>query len=199
MRYRLKDTYYRKAKNEGYRSRAAYKLLELSQRFNPIKSGDRVVDLGAAPGGWLQVASQLTGKKGMVIGVDLQGIEPLKEENIHLVQGDITSENIQTAVKNLLGRPADCILSDLSPRLSGIRGADVSRSVELARTAFRVASVMLKPGGSFMVKVFMGEETAAFAKELKPHFASIRSTRPDATRKGSSEIYMIARGFRQGS
>ncbi len=92
MRYRLKDTYYRKAKNEGYRSRAAYKLLELSQRFNPIKPGDSVVDLGAAPGGWLQVASQLAGKRGMVIGVDLQGIEPLKEENIHLVQGDITSE-----------------------------------------------------------------------------------------------------------
>ncbi|MFQ5918037.1 MAG: RlmE family RNA methyltransferase [Candidatus Binatia bacterium] len=199
MKYRLKDTYYRKAKNEGYRSRAAYKLLELSQRFNPIKPGDRVVDLGAAPGGWLQVASKLTGQMGKVIGVDLQAIEPLKEKNIHLVQGDITSGNIQTAVKELLGGPADCVLSDLSPRLSGIREADVSRSVELARTAFKVASVMLKTGGCFMVKVFMGEETAAFAKELKPHFASIRSTRPEATRKGSSEIYIIARGFRQGS
>ena len=199
MKYRLKDTYYRKAKNEGYRSRAAYKLLELTQRFHPIKPGDRVVDLGAAPGGWLQVASKLTGQKGKVIGVDLQAIEPLKEKNIHLVQGDITSENIQTAVKELLGGPADCVLSDLSPRLSGIREADVSRSVELSRTAFKIASVMLKTGGSFMVKVFMGEETAAFAKELETHFASIRSTRPDATRKASSEIYMIARGFRQGT
>ncbi len=105
MNYRPRDTYYKRAKKEGYRSRAAYKLLELSRRFNPIKSGDRVVDIGAAPGGWLQVASSLTGPRGMVIGVDLQPIAPLKEKNILLVQGDITSEETQTKVKELLGFP----------------------------------------------------------------------------------------------
>lgn len=199
MNYRPRDTYYKRAKKEGYRSRAAYKLLELSRRFNPIKPGDRVVDIGAAPGGWLQVASVLTGPRGMVIGVDLQPIAPLKEKNILLVQGDITAEDTQTKIKELLGCPADCVLSDLSPRLSGIRDADVSRSVELARTALIVASVLLKTGGCFLAKIFMGDETQTLVAEAKTRFSSIRCTRPEATRKGSSEIYLIAREFRKGS
>ncbi|MFQ5851641.1 MAG: RlmE family RNA methyltransferase [Candidatus Binatia bacterium] len=197
MSYQQRDAYYRKAKKEGYRSRAAYKLLELNRRFNIIKPGDRVVDLGAAPGGWLQVASELTGKRGRVIGVDLQPIEPLHETNILFLQGDITSKDSQTKVMELLCCPADCVLSDLSPQLTGIHHADVSRSVEVARAALRMACALLKPKGCFLVKAFMGEETAAFVAELKRHFASIRRTRPEATRKGSSEIYLIARGFRE--
>src|SRR3990167_5832449 len=111
MSYQPKDPYYRRAKTEGYRSRAAYKLLELNQRFHLIRPGDRVVDLGAAPGGWLQVAAQLAGKKGRVVGADIQRIEPLKERNVCLFQGDVTSEDSISRVKEMLGSSADCVLS----------------------------------------------------------------------------------------
>lgn len=196
MVYQPKDAFYRRAKKEGYRSRAAYKLLELNQRFNLIRPGDRVVDLGAAPGGWLQVASQLTGKNGKVIGVDIQLIEAFKEENIFILQGDITFKECQEKVKGLLGARADCVLSDLSPRLSGIRDADRSRSVELARSALQVASCLLRPGGNFLVKTFMGEELKSLSLELKGPFRSLQRTRPESTRKGSSEIYLCAQGFK---
>ena len=199
MIYQPKDAFYLKAKKEGYRSRAAFKLLELNQRFNLIRRGDRVVDLGAAPGGWLQVAARLTGEKGKVVGVDLQPIEPFREKNILLLQGDITSEDLQQKIRELMGSLADCILSDLSPRLSGIRDADISRSLELARTALKVASILLRPGGIFVVKTFVGEETDGFFLELKVRFRSVQRARPDATRKGSSEIYFFAKGFIHGS
>ncbi len=198
MIYRPKDAFYRRAKKEGYRSRAAYKLLELNRRFSLIRPRDRVVDLGAAPGGWLQVASQLAGQKGRVIGVDIQPIEAFREQNISLLQADITSEDSQKKVKDLLGSWADCVLSDLSPRLSGIHHADVSRSVELGRSALKVACRLLRPGGNFLVKTFVGEELNAFSLELKEHFRSVQGTRPEATRKGSSEIYFCAKGFQEG-
>ena len=195
MIYQPKDIFYRRAKKEGYRSRAAYKLLELNRRFHLIRPGDRVVDLGAAPGGWLQVASQLAGKKGRVLGVDIQPIEPFKEENVLVLQGDVTSEECQEKIIGLLGSRADCVLSDLSPRLSGIRHADVSRSVELVRSALTIASRLLRPGGNFLVKTFVGEELNALSSELKRHFRSLLRTRPESSRKGSSELYICAQGF----
>lgn len=195
MIYQPKDAYYRRAKKEGYRSRAAYKLLELNRRFHIIRPGDRVVDLGAAPGGWLQVAAQLTGPKGRVIGVDIQPIAAFAGENILILHGDAASEDIQERIKELLGSSAHCVLSDLSPRLSGIRHADVSRSVELARLALRIACNLLRPGGNFLVKLFVSEELEGFTLELKGHFRSVHATRPEATRKGSSEIYLCGRGF----
>ena len=198
MIYQPKDTFYRRAKKEGYRSRAAYKLLELNRRYHLIRPGDLVVDLGAAPGGWLQVAAQLTGEKGKVVGVDIQPIEPFKEKNILVLRGDITSEDIQQKIKELLGSPADCVLSDLSPRLSGIRDADISRSLELARTAQKVASNLLTPEGCLLAKTFVGEEMNTFFLELKESFRSVQRTRPEATRKGSSEIYLCAKGFVKG-
>ena len=198
MIYHPKEAFYRRAKKEGYRSRAAYKLLELNRRFNLIRPGDRVVDLGAAPGGWLQVASQLAGQKGKVIGVDIQPIGAIKGHNIFLLRGDITSEDSQKKLRELLGSCADCVLSDLSPRLSGIHHADVSRSVELGRSALRVACHLLRPGGNFLVKSFVGEELNTFSLELKEHFRSVQATRPEATRKGSSEIYLCAKGFQKG-
>jgi 23S rRNA (uridine2552-2'-O)-methyltransferase len=195
MKYQPKDAYYRRAKKEGYRSRAAYKLLELNRRFHIIRPGDRVVDLGAAPGGWLQVAAQLTGAKGRVIGVDIQPIAAFAEENILILHGDAASEDIRERIKELLGSSAHCVLSDLSPRLSGIRHADVSRSVELARLALKIACNLLRPGGNFLVKLFVSEELEGFTRELKGHFRSVHATRPEATRKGSSEIYLCGRGF----
>ena len=199
MIYQPKDAFYRKAKREGYRSRAAYKLLELNRRFQLIKPGDRVVDLGAAPGGWLQVGAQLAGPKGKVLGVDLQPIAALGESHVVILQGDVASAECREKIKGLLGSAADSVLSDLSPRLTGIHDADISRSVELARLAHKVACELLRPGGNFLVKTFVGEELAAFSVELKQNFLSVHRTRPEATRKGSSEIYLCAKGFRGGS
>lgn len=194
--YQPKDAFYRRAKKEGYRSRAAYKLLELNQKFHLIRPGNRVVDLGCAPGGWLQVACQLVGKGGMVLGVDIQPIEALKKENALFIQEDITSEDGQRRIEERLGSLADCVLSDLSPRLSGIRDADLSRSLELAQLALRIAVSLLRPGGNFLVKTFEGGETRDFYAGLKRLFGSVQRTRPEATRKGSSEIYFIAKGFK---
>ncbi len=197
MIYRLKDAFYLKAKKEGYRSRAAYKLLELNERFDLIRPGDRVVDLGAAPGGWLQVAGQLAGPKGKVVGVDLQPISVFKEGNTFALQGDMTSEETKEKIKGLLGSYADCVLSDVAPRLSGIHHADVARSVDLAFSALKLAIDLLRTGGNFLVKTFVGEEAKPFALELKKHFRSVQATRPESTRKGSSEIYYRAKGFRK--
>src|ERR1043166_946605 len=138
MAYQPKDAFYRRAKKEGYRSRAASKLVELARRFRLIKSGARVFDLGAAPGGWLQVASELAGAKGKVVGIDLQPIAPLGA-NVFTMQGDATAPEWQGKIKKVPGAPADPVLSDLAPHLSGIRDADIARSIELARMAHRIA------------------------------------------------------------
>jgi 23S rRNA (uridine2552-2'-O)-methyltransferase len=196
MKYQPKDTFYRKAKKEGYRSRSAYKLAELGRRFQLMKPGDRVVDLGAAPGGWLQVAAEIVGPRGKVVGIDLQPIPPLHEPNVFVLQDDVASEASAKKIAVLLDGPADCVLSDLSPKLSGIRDADIARSVELIRLAHAVAGRLLRPGGSFLVKSFAAEELRDFFLELKRDFSSVERTRPEATRKGSSEIYFCARGFR---
>jgi 23S rRNA (uridine2552-2'-O)-methyltransferase len=195
MKYQPKDAFYRKAKKEGYRSRSAYKLAELERRFQLVKPGDRVVDLGAAPGGWLQVAAEVIGPKGKVVGIDLQAIQPFHEPNIVVLQGDAASEDSAKKIEALLAGPADCVLSDLSPKLSGIRDADIARSVELIRLAHAVARRLLRPGGNLLVKSFVAEELRDFFLELKRDFSAVDRTRPEATRKGSSEIYFCAREF----
>ncbi|MGE5817529.1 MAG: RlmE family RNA methyltransferase [Deltaproteobacteria bacterium] len=199
MAYKPNDAYYKRAKQEGYRSRAAYKLIELQQRFHLIKAGDLVVDLGAAPGGWLQVGANYVGATGKVIGVDLQAIEPFRARPITLLQGDITDSGIQQQIKEILGGPADCILSDLAPRLSGIRDADTARCLELNQTALKVATQLLRPGGTLLVKSFVNQELQAFTSELKRYFSSVQRTRPEATRQASSEVYFCATGFRSRS
>jgi 23S rRNA (uridine2552-2'-O)-methyltransferase len=195
MNYKPYDPYYKKAKQEGYRSRAAYKLIELQQRFRLMRPGDRVVDLGAAPGGWLQVAVKLVGQNGKVVGVDLQPIHALPERNVTLLQGDIMSETIQQEIKELLGRPAQCVLSDLAPRLSGIRDADTARCLELNRTVLTVATQLLEPGGILLIKSFVSDELHAFTVEIKKYFRSVQRTRPEATRQASSEFYFYAKDF----
>ena len=195
MTYKPQDSYYKKAKREGYRSRAAYKLLELQQRFRLIRPGDVVVDLGAAPGGWLQVAAKFVGPSGKVIGIDLQPIETLREANIIFFQGDITSPEVLKKIPELVAGKVHCVLSDLAPRLSGIRDADAARCLELNRTALTVATALLRPGGSFLVKGFVNQELHTFTLELKQHFHSVQRTRPEATRQGSSEFYFFAKDF----
>jgi 23S rRNA (uridine2552-2'-O)-methyltransferase len=196
MNYNPRDSYYKKAKQEGYRSRAAYKLLELQQRFRVMKPGDWVVDLGAAPGGWLQVAAKFVGAHGKVIGVDLQPIEGFRENNLILIQGDITNQEIQQRIKDVMGGPAQCVISDLAPRLSGIRDVDTARCLDLNRTALTIAIELLKPGGTLLIKTFVNNELQPFTVEIKRYFRSVQRTRPEATRQGSSELYFCAKDFR---
>lgn len=195
MSYKVRDTYYKKAKQEGYRSRAAYKLLELQERFRIFKTGQLVVDLGAAPGGWIQVAAKLVGPSGKVIGVDLQPIATFHQKNIIVVQTDITAVETEQRIMEYLGRPADSVISDLAPKLTGIRDTDEARSSELNRTALEVAKRLLRPGGSFLIKSFVSEEMRIFSTELERQFGSVQRTRPDASRKGSSEIYFFAKDY----
>ncbi len=195
MSYNPQDRYFKKAKQEGYRSRAAYKLLELQQRYRILRLGDSVVDLGAAPGGWLQVAAKIVGQKGKIVGIDLQAIEPLPQSNIALLCGDITDGEIQQRIKQLLDGPADCVISDMAPRLSGIRDADMARCLELNRTALGVAIQLLRKGGILLIKSFLSDNLHEFTAELKQHFAAVQRTKPEATRQGSSEFYFLAKGF----
>jgi 23S rRNA (uridine2552-2'-O)-methyltransferase len=195
MAYNPRDSYYKKAKQEGYRSRAAYKLLELQQRYRLLKPGDAVVDLGAAPGGWLQVAAKIVGQNGKIIGVDLQTIESFRERNIILLQGDMASAEIQAQIKARLNGPVDCVLSDLAPKLSGIRDADMARCLELNQAALDVAVQLLRPSGSLLIKSFISDDLHGFTAELKKSFSAVQRTKPDATRQGSSEFYFYAKGF----
>jgi 23S rRNA (uridine2552-2'-O)-methyltransferase len=195
MSYDPQDRYFKKAKQEGYRSRAAYKLLELQQRFRLLRPGDAAVDLGAAPGGWLQVAAKIVGPKGKIVGVDLERIEPLHQSNITLLRGDITDGEIQLKIKQLLNGPADCVISDMAPKLSGIRDADMARCLELNRAALNAAIQILRRSGALLIKSFNSEDLRTFTAELKHHFAAVDRTKPDATRQGSSEFYFVAKGF----
>ena len=195
MSYNPQDSYFKKAKQEGYRSRAAYKLLELQQRYRILKAGDGVIDLGAAPGGWLQVAAKVVGPNGRVIGVDLESIQPLPERNIILLNGDIRADEVQQRIKELLGGLAHCVLSDLAPKLSGIRDADMARCLELNRTALAVARQLLRRGGVLLVKSFISDDLQLFTAELKQLFSTLQRTKPEATRQGSSEFYFFAKGF----
>lgn len=196
MAYTPQDRYFKQAKQAGYRSRAAYKLIELQQRFQLMKAGNLVVDLGAAPGGWLQIAAKSVGANGKIVGVDLQEIAPFGERNILLVHGDVTTIEIQQKVKELLGAEAHCVLSDLSPKLSGVRDTDTARCLELNRTALQVATQLLRRGGGLLIKSFVNEELQTFTAELKEHFAAVQRTRPEASREGSSEFYFYAKDFR---
>jgi 23S rRNA (uridine2552-2'-O)-methyltransferase len=196
MAYNPQDRYFKQAKQEGYRSRAAYKLLELQRRFRLMRPGDFVVDLGAAPGGWLQVAAAIVGPAGKVIGVDLQSIGNFRESNIFLLQGDIKAAETRSKIKELTGGPVHGVLSDMAPKLSGIRDADVARCLELNRAALAVASQLLRPGGSLLVKSFDSDDLQTFTQELQKVFSSVQRTRPEASRQGSSEFYFCAKDFR---
>lgn len=195
MAYNRRDSYYKKAKQEGYRSRAAYKLLELQQRFRLLRVGDAVVDLGAAPGGWLQVAAKIVGPAGKIIGVDLQAIQPFHEKNIVILQGDMTYPDVREKIRQLLNGPADRVLSDLSPKLSGVRDADMARCFELNQIALDTAVHLLRPGGSLLIKSFISDDLHVFTARLKEYFSAVQRTKPEATRQGSSEFYFIAQSF----
>ena len=184
-----KDYYYRLAKEEGYRARSAYKLLQVNEKFNIIKRGDNVVDLGAAPGGWLQVAAKLSG--GKIVGVDLEGIAPIP--GVKTFQADITSESTVELVKEALGGDADVVICDAAPNLTGVWHRDHAVSVDLSSSALKMAKKLLRPQGNFVVKVFQGDLFQGYLNEVRREFSSVHAHSPPASRKESAETYVVAK------
>ncbi|NHN60436.1 MULTISPECIES: RlmE family RNA methyltransferase [Halorussus] len=187
-----KDKYYNKSKQEGYRSRAAYKLKQLDREEDLLHEGKTVVDLGAAPGGWLQVAAEAVGDAGTVVGVDLQRIDSI--DGVETVRGDMTEESTKEEVREVAGGAVDVVLSDMAPNMTGEYSVDHARSVHLARQAFETALDVLDTGGDFAVKVFEGQDLDDFREDLESEFQYVRTLRPDASRDSSSEVYLVAKG-----
>jgi 23S rRNA (uridine2552-2'-O)-methyltransferase len=193
---RKRDYFYKKAKEEKYRSRASYKLSQANNKYNFIKYGDIVVDLGAAPGGWIQVAKKIIGNKGFILGVDLRKIEPFPQNYVCTIIGDITEPETRQQIVELLPNKADVILSDASPNISGIWEVDHARQIDLAQQALEIASEVLKPSGSFFVKVFQGDMLDDFIRKLKKCFDVVKIVKPQASRAKSSEMFVLGMGFR---
>jgi 23S rRNA (uridine2552-2'-O)-methyltransferase len=193
-----KDARYRRAKAEGYRARSAYKLVELDDRHRLMRPGDRVVDLGAWPGAWLQIASARVGPRGRVVGLDLETVTALDAPNVSLVAGDVRDRAVIARLRDLLGGPAAVVLSDLAPKLTGIRAADDARCAELVGAVIDALPALLRPGGVLAVKLFMSAEYSASVDRLREDFDDVKTTRPEATRRGSAELYAVCRGYRAG-
>lgn len=191
--YNRKDAFYKKAKMEGYKSRAAYKLLELNKKHALFRSGDNVLDVGCAPGGWVQVVLQQ--KKSHVVGVDLLEVQNLEDPRFTFIQGDITEQ--ETISRVLEACPGyDCVVSDAAPNTSGSKLLDHVNSVDLVRLIFEFAKTVLKPGGNFVCKVFEGEDRDELVKYMKKDFDFSKILRPEATRKNSFEMYVVMKGFK---
>lgn len=190
----INDPYVKAAQAAGWRSRAAFKLLELDERFKLLKPGQRVVDLGAAPGGWTQVAMRAVGDRGEVVALDLLQMDVIAGARI--LQGDFQDEATEAAVLAALGGPADLVLSDMAPNTTGHGATDHLRIIDLAELALDFAIKVLAPGGGFVAKVFQGGSEKAMLDRLRQHFAKVQHAKPPASRKESSELYVVATGFR---
>ncbi|MFW5917504.1 MAG: SAM-dependent methyltransferase [Halorubrum sp.] len=191
-----KDEYYNRSKQQGYRSRASYKLKQLDEEADLFERGDTVVDLGAAPGGWLQVAAEAVGESGTVVGVDLQRIDDFDEHDVETIRGDMTEERTRHYLREAIGeRGADVVISDMAPNMTGEYALDHARSVHLARQAFDVAEELLAPGGDFVVKVFQGDDLDPFREDVRAEFEYVRTVSPPASRDSSSEVYLVAKGL----
>ena len=190
-----KDHYYNKAKQEGYRSRAAYKLKQLDNLEHVLDRGETVVDLGAAPGGWLEVAAEEVGPQGNVIGVDFQRIKDFADhDNVETLRGDMTEAKTRDRVIDAAGGSVDAVISDMAPNMSGEYSLDQARSLHLARQAFETSLELLDSGGDFVVKVFEGPDVDDFRADVEAEFQYVRATSPKASRDESSEIYLIGKG-----
>jgi 23S rRNA (uridine2552-2'-O)-methyltransferase len=192
---RKREHYYRMAKSVGYRSRASFKLKELDKRYRLLRRGGVVVDLGAAPGGWLQVARERVGDAGFVLGVDLHQIAKVQYENVDTLVADITDEATRELILKRLPMSATIVISDAAPKISGVWDVDHALSIELARAALAIAGAVLTPGGKFLAKVFQGEFFSDFVSDVKTKFSFVKISKPAASRKGSAEAYIIAKGF----
>ena len=195
LRQRKKDQFHRLAKERGFRSRASFKLLQVAKKYRFIKRGDRVLDLGAAPGGWLQAARQLVGDGGYVLGVDEEPIHSLPYSNVSTFIGDITQDETVDRIRSETGSMFDVVISDLSPNVTGIWDIDHARQIELARVALRAARLALRPSGNMLVKVFQGSELRDFQTEMKSCFRTLRIVKPAASRPESAELYFLGLTF----
>ncbi|RLG04507.1 MAG: 23S rRNA (uridine(2552)-2'-O)-methyltransferase [Thaumarchaeota archaeon] len=192
-----RDYYRRRAREEGYRSRAAYKLLEAQRKFKLIRRGGIVVELGAWPGGMTQAAAKIVGPEGLVVAVDVREFEPFREENVITLQLDILEDDVASEVlRTLDGKRADLLVSDASPRFTGIRDVDVVRQYELSLKSFEIARKVVKRNGSIMLKAFDCEEIKELERELRGEYKVLRRFIPKAKRKTSSEFYFIGLGKR---
>jgi 23S rRNA (uridine2552-2'-O)-methyltransferase len=193
MREHINDPYVQQAQRDGYRSRAAYKLLEIDERDHLIKPGMVVVDLGATPGGWSQVAANIVGDGGKVIALDLLPLNPLPR--VEFIQGDFRDDSVLAQLEAKLGgKQIGIVISDMAPNISGIDSSDQARSIHLAELALEFAVQHLKPGGAFLVKVFQGAGFEDYVKRMREHFARVVTRKPKASRDRSSEVYMLGLG-----
>jgi 23S rRNA (uridine2552-2'-O)-methyltransferase len=190
----LNDPYVARAKREGYRSRAAFKLLEIDEKYHILKPGQRVVDLGAAPGGWSQIAARKVGPKGRVVGIDLLPIDPMP--GVEFIQLDFLDESAPARLVELLGGPADVVMSDMAANTTGHKKTDHLRIMGLAEAAIYFAREILAPGGVFIAKVFQGGTESQLLADLKRDFSVVHHVKPAASRADSAELYVMATGFR---
>lgn len=189
------DPYVARAQQEGYRSRAVYKLIELDRRDRLFQPGMRIVDLGAAPGGWSQYAAERVGRHGFVVASDLLPMDPIP--GVRIVTGDFREETVLAAILECLGdQPADLVISDMAPNLSGTDAVDQPRAMYLCELAADLAVRILKPGGAFLVKVFQGEGSDEFLRQLRGRFRRVAVRKPEASRPRSREVYVLARELR---
>ena len=186
------DPYVKLAQQQGMRSRSAFKLLELQDKYQLIKAGMTVVDLGAAPGGWCQLAQSLVGEEGRVVGLDILFMEPL--HGVQFIQGDFTDdEPLRELLEALDGQAVDLVLSDMAPNMSGMATIDQAKAMYLAELALEFVRSHLKPGGDFVVKLFQGEDFDTYVREVRSLFKKVRVRKPKASRPRSREVYLLAR------
>jgi len=197
VKERKREYYYRKAKEEKFRSRASYKLLQAVKKHKFIKPGYVVVDLGAAPGGWTQAARKLVEESGFVLAVDLKQIEPLDASNVRTIIGDISEPKTIEDIHEFLSRSADVVISDVSPNVSGIWELDNARQIDLARQSLKIANSILRYGGNFFVKVFQGSSTNRFVDEVRQHFRFVKLVKPRASRAKSAELYVLGMNYKK--
>ena len=193
-----KDFWYNKAKQEGYRTRAAYKLIQIDTLEDIFSTGDAVVDLGAAPGGWIEVAAKAVGRQGIVIGVDRQRIKNVDdlEASVETIRGDLTDTETHERILEILdGRRANVVISDMAPNMTGEYSLDQARSLHLATVAFEAAQAMLAPGGHFVAKVFEGDGVNELRSDMEATFEYVRATSPEASRDASSELYLVGKRY----
>jgi 23S rRNA (uridine2552-2'-O)-methyltransferase len=195
LREHFTDEYVKRARQEGYRSRAVYKLLEIHEKDRLLRPGMTVVDLGAAPGGWSQLAARLVGQQGAVIALDLLPIEPLP--GVECIEGDFREAVVlEQLLAALNGRAVDLVLADMAPNTSGIKAVDQPRGMYLSELALDFARRCLRPGGDFLLKIFQGEGFDGFLKELRTAFVTVAPRKPKASRARSAEQYLLARNYR---
>lgn len=184
----MKDFYTRKSREEGYYARSAYKLKQINKKYNLIRKGNKVLDLGCSPGGWVQASLEITGPEGFVVGVDITSMKKIGAKNFRFIKSDVAEAQIEGVF--------DVIVSDMAPKTTGIQELDHERSFDLAKTALEIAKKHLKQGGNFLCKIFQGKYYQEFLNEVKKNFEFSKTVKPEASKRQSKEMYVIGKCFK---